>query len=237
MKFVVGEPAVMIGSTLIVSDVHLGMELELQDKGFQVKDYWRMEVKRLNALISRTKAKKIIVLGDFKHDYYGLKNRESRLLTSFLRELSVPLTIIKGNHDSGLQDLPGVTLIEPSGLVVTHAGDSYGLFHGHALPSKEVLESDFLLAGNIHPIIKLEEAEGFVFFDKVFLVASALRGNKLKIKGKLVVFPAFSELVGGFPVNKRELRGPLFSRKLFNLPKASVFLLSGLKLGSLKDLS
>ncbi|NUN11831.1 metallophosphoesterase [Candidatus Micrarchaeota archaeon] len=233
MKFVVNEPAALIGRTLIISDVHLGLELELERKGFFIKDYWKAEVLRLNSLLKKTKATKLIVLGDFKHDYYGLKYRETRLLDSFLKHLDCKdVIIVKGNHDSSLESLQGITLIEPQGLVLKQGGKTFGLFHGHALPSKEVLACDYLLLGNTHPTVEIKEGKDFVFYQKCWLVSTMK-----KTKNKVIVFPAFSELVGGSPVNKEKPLGPLFNQGLVELKKAEVFLLSGLKLGLLKDLS
>lgn len=236
MKFVIGEPAALIGSALVVSDIHLGLELELQKKGFHVKDYWRAEAMRLNSLVKKTKAKDLIVLGDFKHDYYGLKYAETRLLASFLKELECKnVTIVKGNHDSSLEELPGIRLVEPQGLVVEHAGKTYGLFHGHALPSEKVLACDYLLSGNLHPTVEIREGEEFVFYQKCWLVSKTTK--KLKHSAKVVVFPAFSELVGGSPVNKAKSLGPLFNNGFVDLKKAEVFLLSGMRLGLLSALT
>src|SRR3989344_553833 len=140
MKFCVGEPAAVVGKNLVVSDAHVGMELELQAKGIEVSNYER-EARRLNALLKQSRCNRIIVLGDFKHDFYGFKNKEFWILKKFLRLLECKdITVIKGNHDSQLEEFEDVNVVDSKGMLLEAGGVKYGLFHGHDFPSREITE-------------------------------------------------------------------------------------------------
>lgn len=239
MKFVVGEPAAVVGRSLVISDSHVGVELELQGKGVEVSNF-ELEARRLNKLLKQTKCNRIIVLGDFKHDYYGFKNKEFWVLKKFLRLLDCKdVTVVKGNHDSELESFKEVKVIEAKGLLLEAEGKKYGLFHGHAMPSKEILgEADVFLLGNAHPTVEIREGENFVYSFPVWLVGKTKANAKLGLPAgrKWVLFPAFGSLAGGIPVNKDKRLGPFLAAENVALPESEVFLVSGQKVGKLSSL-
>ena len=239
VKFAVGEPAAVIGKSLVVSDLHVGVELELQAKGVEVSNY-ALEAKRLNALLKKMKCDSLIVLGDFKHDYYGFKNKEFWILKKFLSLLNCDsVTVIKGNHDSQLEDFDKVRVIDAKGLLVKEGKITYGLFHGHAIPSKEVLEkSDVFLLGNAHPLLQITEGERLSYTTPVWLMGKTRKNAKMGLASgkKWVLFPAFGSLAGGIAVNKRHDLGPFLKKENVDLRKAQVFLVSGQTLGLLESL-
>jgi len=242
LKFVVGEPAAVVGENLVISDAHVGVELELQAKGIEVSNY-ALEAQRLNALLKQTKAKRIIVLGDFKHDVYGFGNKEMWVLRKFLRLVECKnITVIKGNHDSQLESFNEITLVEARGLLLEAEGKKYGLFHGHALPSREVLEkADVFLLGNTHPLVEISEGGRgggrFAYSTRVWLVGKTKANEKLGLKKgrKWVLFPAFGSMAGGVAINKTRNLGPFLKKENADLPNAELFLLSGTKVGRMKD--
>ena len=238
MKFCVGEPAAVVGKNLVVSDAHVGMELELQAKGIEVSNYER-EARRLNALLKQSRCNRIIVLGDFKHDFYGFKNKEFWILKKFLRLLECKdITVIKGNHDSQLEEFEDVNVVDSKGMLLEAGGVKYGLFHGHAFPSREITESaEAFLFGNIHPLVEISEGERFSYTAPVWVVGKTNANAKIGLaKGrKWVLFPAFGSLVGGVAVNKTRDLGPFLKKENADLQKANLYTLDGQKLGLLKN--
>jgi len=239
VKFIVGEPAAVVGNALVISDAHVGAELELQAKGIDVSNYAR-EAQRLNALLKQTKCKRIIVLGDFKHDVYGFKHKELWVLRKFLALLYCKdITVVKGNHDSELEQFEGVKVVDAHGMLLKAQGKNYGLFHGHALPSKEIVKNaDVFLFGNTHPLVEISEGDRFSYTAPVWMVGKTKENEGLGLhKGrKWVLFPAFGSLAGGVAVNKKKDLGPFLKKENADLPNAELFLLSGTKVGRLKDL-
>lgn len=239
MKFVVGEAAAVVGKNLVISDAHVGIELELQAKGIEVSNYER-EAQRLNKLLKQTKCNRIVVLGDFKHDFYGFKNREFWVLKKFLRLLNCKdILVIKGNHDSELESFGEVKVADAKGLLLEAEGKKYGLFHGHAFPSKEIIENaGVFLFGNLHPLVEISEGERFSYTTPVWMVGKTRENKKIGLKKgkKWVLFPAFGSLVGGVAVNKTKNLGPFLKKENVDLPDAKLFTLAGQNLGKLKNL-
>jgi hypothetical protein len=64
----------------------------------------------------------------------------------------------------------------------------------------------------------------------------------LKKTGKLkvIIMPAFNDLLGGVPVNEKrpsdELLGPLLKNEFIDMEKSELYLLDGTFLGKLKNL-
>ena len=242
LKFIAGQAAAVVGKNLIISDSHVGVELELEAKGISVSNF-ELEAKKLNSLLKQTKCNRIIVLGDFKHDFYGLKNKEFWVLKKFLKLLKCKnILVIKGNHDSQLEEFKEVKVIEAKGMLVEEKGVKYGLFHGHALPSTEILENaDVFLLGNMHPLVEISEGKGgerFSYRTPVWMMGKTKENRKIGLRGgkKWVLFPAFGSLAGGMAVNREKNLGPFLKTENADLPYAQVFLLSGQKLGVLKNL-
>lgn len=233
MKLIANEAAARIGKTLVISDVHLGIEHSLKEKGVMLPEQHNAVAKEINSQLSKNKCTDLIVLGDLKQDYYGMGSRELAVLREFLSTLKAgKVLVLKGNHDSDLHFLKNekLELVESNGMVFQKGKEKYGLFHGHSLPSKEVLECSTLLVGHSHPCVEFINRLGGRWREKCWLLAE-------KEGKKLIVFPAFGKLVGSFPVNSEKypsIMGPV--GKLFDLEEAEVVMLNGLRVGKVKNL-
>ncbi len=241
MKFVVNAPAAVVGAALVVSDVHLGIEYELQQKGVRLFPQPKKEAKKFNDLLRKTHATELVVLGDLKHDCRGFEEREKKMMAEFLAHLNAEKTVVcKGNHDSQLEEISGIQVVGPQGFVLRSGKVSYGLHHGHAWPGRELLKADFLLMGNNHPTIEFVDASGHRTQEKAWVKGEIKQSKKFgTTKQKAIVFPAFSQLSGGTAFNRHacnEMLGPLFKNNLFDLEHAEAFLLNGVRLGRIKDL-
>ncbi|HLD76273.1 MAG TPA: hypothetical protein VI874_04595, partial [Candidatus Norongarragalinales archaeon] len=87
LRFVYNEPAAVLKDALILADLHLGIEFELQQKGYHVGQQFPREAERINQLIRQTKTRQVIFLGDVKHNVYGMEDKEERVLNAFFRKL------------------------------------------------------------------------------------------------------------------------------------------------------
>ena len=241
MRFIANVPAAVIGRALLVSDVHLGIEYELQRKGLRLYPHPKKSADGLNKLLRQFKCSQLIVLGDLKHDCRGFEERERKMMHEFLAALAVTkVTVCKGNHDSGLDDMPGIDLKPAEGFVFKSAGKTYGMCHGHAWPAKELLAADFLLTGNNHPTILFEDALGQREFEKAWIEGEIKASKKFGTREQhAIVFPAYSPLSGGIAFNAEpagNLLGPLFKNRLFGVEEARATLLNGVKLGAIRSL-
>ncbi|HZW84450.1 MAG TPA: hypothetical protein VFE91_00925, partial [Nitrososphaerales archaeon] len=71
LKIVPGDAAIVFAgageSTLLISDLHLGLEKEMAKKGFRLPAYSVRMVERVKSLAERFQTKRLAVLGDVKH--------------------------------------------------------------------------------------------------------------------------------------------------------------------------
>lgn len=217
-----GEPAALVGDALVISDLHVGLEVELRRSGVEVPSRSDEKERRLHELLDRTGADRALLNGDLKHNVPHTSRQEADELADILRRLSdrVPVTVLPGNHDGGIEEIApdDVEAADPRGTVV----DGVGVLHGHSLPSDPVLETDALLLGHTHPKVTLREPNG----------ARVERRAWLRFPGDtdVVVMPAFEDW-GGSDVLRENLLGPIDYGD-----DPDVTLLDGTRLGTLESL-
>ncbi|MBN2518761.1 MAG: phosphoesterase, partial [Candidatus Altiarchaeota archaeon] len=68
MKFIPNRPAVLVGNMLVVADLHNGIEYELHKKGVEVPSQTQAKLERLKSIIDETRPKRLVILGDLKHN-------------------------------------------------------------------------------------------------------------------------------------------------------------------------
>ena len=247
-----GSPALKIeaedGRALVVADLHLGLEAELSQKGIGLPDQLPKLRERLLELLEREKPQRLVFLGDVKHSVPIATWQEWRGLFTLLAELGklAKIEIIPGNHDGDIEGMipPEVKLHDARGIII----GGVGLTHGHAWPSPELLKTKLLVMAHNHPTVELKSELGTRVVEPVWLKCK-LKPKKLPeelrkvIQGegpRLLIMPAFSELVAGAAVNKaipEELLGPLFKAGAVDLPGAEVYLLDGTFLGKVQELT
>lgn len=241
MRFVANAPAAVVGGAIVASDVHLGIEYELQEKGVRLFPKPRKIAAEFNKLLKQFHASELLFLGDLKHDCRGFEEREKRMMREFLAHLAAERVVVcKGNHDSQLEEVAGIEVVAPEGFVYKAGGKTYGMHHGHAWPGKKLLQADCLLMGNNHPTIAFVDKLGHKREEKAWIAGELKASKKFGTRRqKAIVFPAYSRLSGGIAFNAhecRELLGPLFKNELFDLEDAEAFLLSGVRLGMIRRL-
>ena len=194
--------------TLIVADLHIGI-VSFPDR----------VVDDVVALVKTTRAERLVVVGDVKHDI-GKRFVELKACQELVERVEAEgveeVLFIRGNHDGGL---------DAERCVIE---DDTAFFHGHFVP-EEALEAKRLVIAHAHPAIFIaDEVSGFK--ERVWLEGLVEIGGEEK---EVIVMPAFNELCSSTAVNIERPAGPLF--RLWDYSKAEVTLLDGTYLGKVEQ--
>ena len=190
-----------------ISDLQLGQELYLaEEKGIFVPQFQLREMKRdLSAILKETKARKLIINGDFKHEFGEASRqewREVKELTRFVAKKVREIILIRGNHDNYL-----LTIASHLGLKVFDPFYVEGniLFtHGHK-KVKYPKGVKTVVIGHEQPALLLKRG-----FDRIKV--PCLLYGKMKNGKNFICLPAFSPLASGVAINsvsKDELLSPI----------------------------
>ena len=123
---------------LVLADLHIGYESSLVKSGVRLPSQTDRKAKHLMKVLRRTKADRVVILGDIKHKITGISFQEREEVPRFferLLEKVKAVDVVIGNHDAGLKELLPEAVSVHQNLVI---GD-VGLTHGHIWPSKEVM--------------------------------------------------------------------------------------------------
>jgi len=170
---------------LVISDLHLGFEGALAEQGVSIPRFQRRVIlERLGKMLDRGKAEKVIIAGDFKHEFS--KNLvdewvEVKQVLRFLKDRVTPV-LVRGNHDNYL-----ATILGDLNLPLHARADvgGYTIVHGH----EEVSTLHPIVMGHEHPAVKLKDELGAV-----------------------VSVPAFSPLALGVDVSSYPYLSPILNR-------------------------
>jgi uncharacterized protein len=235
------EPALFIKKKkiLVLADLHIGIEKNLQDNGLHICSQTYLMMNRLLFLLQHYIPKKIVFLGDVKHNIASSTTQERNDVKRFF-ELIVKygeIHIIKGNHDDSIHRfVSSEVFIHPSdGCVI----DDIGFVHGHRWPKKEIMQCPNVIIAHSHPRIVLTDRLGYKSYESCWLrgkVKQTLNERYSTLStDSIYVIPAFNPLCGGVAVNSEPLLGPF--QKIVNIDTALVYLLDGSYLGKVKDIS
>lgn len=179
------------GPTVVLGDLHLGYEKALEEEGMYIPRINTDSIREaLNRIICKYEPKRIVLLGDIKHDFKRTRyegKEEVRKVIELL-ENAADVIVIKGNHDNFLQnilydtDLMAVDYVDMCGFRMEHGHNDSGkrpVIIGHEHPSVRI-------AGSVSGGVKLQ----------CFL--------HLKEEG-IIVIPPFSPLSSGSDLS---LAGP-----------------------------
>jgi putative SbcD/Mre11-related phosphoesterase len=244
------EPALMIEvdreRVLVVSDLHLGLEGELIKEGISLPSQMPKLKQRLIELIERQRPDRLILLGDVKHNVPVTTWQEWRELPEFFSSLTklTRVEVARGNHDGDLEGMvPSDVVIHGAGGLVIGKRSKVGLMHGHTWPSEKLLRTKLLVVAHNHPAVEFKDKLGARTVEPAWIKCKLEPSRfpdelRAAVKGdwpELLVMPAFSQMVGGAPVNKPipdELLGPMFRAGAVRLEEAEVYLLDGTFLGT-----
>lgn len=237
MKFLYNAPAIFHKKAIIVGDTHFGMEEKLRRKGIFDDQFSARLFEKLKELVLMHKANRVIFLGDVKEDITVLDRKSEDVLSKL--SLLCKITIVRGNHDGGIERCGNAEIIPAEGFVY----EGVGLIHGHSWPSKELLGCRYMLTGHQHPMVAITDAFGKRHSEPAWIIAppnhDALEEKYPDYRRniELVLVPAFNPIVGSvMNSGEKEHLGPLLNNKLFKLNDALVFRLDGACLGKLGEL-
>ena len=221
-----GRRALSISDTLVVADLHIGVEYELEKKGIRVPAQWKAMAEEIIEMGKEVGAKTLVMNGDVKHGIPSEKweFRDVRLFLKEIRPHFREIHIVKGNHDGGIEGhlYPWVHMHDSSGMIV----DDFGILHGHAWPSEEVSKVRTLVIAHTHPSILFTDSLGNSHKEPCWI--KGRYGDK-----ELIVMPAMSRFYGGSPVNEGKLLGPILNSDEFDVDGAEIYLLDGTYVGKL----
>lgn len=239
-------PAAMVTladeQALVVADYHAGIEAVLRSEGVEIDSRDPERLEQLQMLIEECEPDRLIILGDLVHTIGTPWQVERAELETIFEAISVPVTLVKGNHDGEIEGVleafDDVTVTDSTGF---RAGN-VGFVHGHTWPSEAVISAEYVCVGHEHPVVRLTDEVGGRRIERVWLrgdidpdpFESRLEDPPV-IDGTLVVFPAFNDLSGGTWVNvpDQEFLAPFLPAGLRN---GEAYLLDGTRLGPYAEL-
>ncbi|AHG39841.1 DEAD/DEAH box helicase [Pseudomonas syringae CC1557] len=173
---------------LLIADAHFGKAAAYRKLGQPVPHGTTQEnLRRLDSLLNEYPTEHLIFLGDFLH---APESHAAGTLAALEHwragRPTLPITLIRGNHDKRAGDPPAYLNIEvvPEPLIVgpfalQHEPDPHPEFH--------------VLAGHVHPVYHLY-GRG----------RQSLRLACFYIGKRITLLPAFGEFTGGFRIRPEE---------------------------------
>ncbi len=188
--------------TLVIADLQLGYEQSLRKLGHNII-YEQAEkmLRLLEKLVIITKAERIVINGDLKHEFGRISGQERRDILHLIRKLErrVEVIVVKGNHDTITKPLTDELGVE---FKKSWEDENFLCVHGHELPEK--IKKNIII-GHLHPAVTLHDGVRKERF-KAFMIG--------KYRGKrLVVLPSFSTIVEGTDVLTSGSHSPLVDKK------------------------
>lgn len=171
------------GPTVVLGDLHLGYERALEQEGMYLPRINTESIREcLNDILSRYEPKKIVLLGDIKHDFKRAgyeEKQEVRKIFNLLAEAG-QVVAIKGNHDNYLQNI-----VADLGFLVVDYIDIMGfrLEHGHVDSGVRPV-----IIGHEHPSVRIPGSVGGGLKIQCFVHAE---------KEGVIVLPPFSPFASG----------------------------------------
>ncbi len=212
-------PALQIDHSLVVCDIHLGIEHEMYTKGIRMKSLTERVKNRILRLLTDD-IEKIIFLGDIKHSILHVSWHEEREVPQFL-DFDVEIEIIKGNHDGGIESLVDFDVKKEIVL------EDITLTHGHRAVSTDNLPA-LLVVGHSHPAVEFCDELGSRMKEKCWVFGHTVKGTRV------IIMPAFNPIITGVALNRDpKIPGILFSQNLLDKRRCDIFLLDGTYLGTL----
>lgn len=170
--------------TVFIADLHWGKAATFRQAGIAIPDTEvDADLDRITAMLERTQAERLVVLGDLLHSRRGRSRRTFENVAKWTQtHPDVSLTLVEGNHDRGAGRPP-----QEWGFEVVMPGQTLGPFVLRHYPDPS--DDGYVLSGHLHPKVRL----------------SGRGGQEVKIPcfwfgQEVAVLPAFGSLIDGAPV-------------------------------------
>jgi len=165
----------------VIADLHIGYESAMRMQGVSIPSYQKKIIMgRIDDIIKRYEPSRIIINGDFKHEFgKNLRQEwnETIELLDFIMERSDVL-LIRGNHDNFLKTIASKRNIE---VVPYYKNGRITVFHGHVN-----MPAEYSIIAHEHPSITIRDGIGATAKLPCFLVGE-----------DIIVMPAISPLASG----------------------------------------
>jgi putative SbcD/Mre11-related phosphoesterase len=147
-----GETISDFGSTIVVTDLHIGFEEKFKSSGINIESNVEKMATELESLVVENQASNVVIAGDVKSGIDRIMQSEWENVPKFLTRISKisRVTIVPGNHDGGIQNLvsDSVQITDINGIMI----DDTLIFHGHTRPLSKFKDCNRILMGHVHPI-------------------------------------------------------------------------------------
>ncbi len=221
IKFIKGERALILNNFLVIADLHLGYEKIIQESGYTIPSLRKEFVKRINSIANKTGIKKLIILGDIKHNIPIASLNEKYEVPNFFRDLASffeEIIVIKGNHDGKIEKMVHEKNVR---IVKEYIHDNIAFIHGHSYPSNKAMHCELIVMGHVHPTFKIRDKSGILHNYPCWIIGTIKKTKLKKYKEincrKIIVVPSFNKLTSGY----EDLTGPLAKA----IKKEEIFLL------------
>ncbi|RLE71792.1 MAG: hypothetical protein DRZ80_08010 [Thermoprotei archaeon] len=216
---------------LVVADLHLGIEYAMALKGIYLPAYQFAEIREiLFNYISRFRPEKLIVVGDFKHEFAQKtwqEHRETLLLLDEIKNRNLYFILVRGNHDNfirGILERNNVDFRDPY-----YVEGEFLFIHGHKdIPGNlDLSPIRYIIMAHEHPAVLFKDEVGGRDKVPVFMIGSFPDNKKIK----LIVLPALSSVASGIEVNfvaPSDFLSPILQRAEIDEFKAIASLSTGL---------
>lgn len=196
------DSALQINDYIVISDLHLGYEYALNSEGLMIPRFqYKKIINRLEEIINKSNASKIIVNGDLKHEFSKITRQEWNEVIDFIEFLKdhfEEIILIKGNHDNFTP-----FIAEKSDLDVydSYSVENFLILHGDKIPDNfNNIEEDTVIIGHEHPSVGLRSGE------RVEKVKCYLLGD-INDK-KFIIMPSFNFITEGSDVMQQKTISP-----------------------------
>lgn len=177
--------------TLIVADVHLGKDAVFRRAGLPIPaGSVASDLARLEALVDRFRAERLLVLGDLLHaPLHATKDAEwvEQVAAFRARHAALAFDVVRGNHDRKPERVPSswaVRWLDDA----THEGPF--VFMHDARDDRR----GYAFGGHLHPVMRLNSP------------TDSLRLPVFWMRSRYGVLPSFGGFTGGYPIRWRGAR-------------------------------
>jgi putative SbcD/Mre11-related phosphoesterase len=212
------------GPTAVIGDLHLGYESALEDEGMYIPRMNNNSIRdSLNRILCRYEPRRVVLLGDIKHDFrrapYECRDEVGTIL-DMLRD-AAEVVIVKGNHDNFIENI-----ISGMGMTAWNNVDIAGfrMEHGHEDSGRRPV-----IIAHEHPSVRFGGPVGGGVKVQCFV--------HMKRDG-IIVIPPFSPFSSGNDIAGTEFMSP--ACRSADTGGADIYGISDLgilKMGKLRDLA
>jgi putative SbcD/Mre11-related phosphoesterase len=214
--------------TLVISDLHIGIEEALNKQGILVpRTHFKDMIRRLEKITSKVAPKKIVINGDIKHEFGEISDqewRETLKIIDFCSEFG-EVVLVKGNHDKVLGPIAKKRKVTTRQEYIMK---DIMMVHGDRLiEAPKTVRT--IITGHEHPAISLKDQARSEIY-KCFL--------KGRYKGKnLIVMPSFNSITYGSDLTGEKTFSPYIGHDKKNFEVFVAEENKTLYFGKLKDLN